>query len=108
MNEYLDICLLSQKCCHTSFLMKYRILAHHFAVTNCYICLLQQPKFLKHPFSTLQVYKASNTEQETSLNCNYNFTCSISAHTQILYSNTKNTFEYQNNERISEQCEYSL
>ena len=60
---------------------------------------------LNYPFSTLQVYKASNMEQETSLRpfyCNYNFTCSISAHAQTLneYPDAKNTFEYQNNERI--------
>ena len=43
-NEYPDICLLSEKCCHNSFLVKYQMLAHHFAVTNCYTCLYQQPK----------------------------------------------------------------
>ena len=60
-----------------------------------------------------QVYKAGNTNQETSLRpfyCNYNFTCSISVHTQTLnkYPDAENTFEYQNNERISRQTEYSF
>ena len=37
--------------------------------------------------------------------CNYNFTCSISAHAQILneYPDAKNTFEYNSNEQMMEQ-----
>ena len=46
-NKYLNICLLSEKCCHNLFLVKYQTLALHFALTNCYTCLHQQRKFLK-------------------------------------------------------------
>ena len=33
---YQDSRLLSEKFCHNSFLVRYQILAHHFAVTSCY------------------------------------------------------------------------
>ena len=36
MNKILDICLLLEKCCHNPFLVEYKILAHHFAVTEVY------------------------------------------------------------------------
>ena len=38
MNEYQDICLLSEKYYHNSFLVKNQMLAHHFAVTKWYRC----------------------------------------------------------------------
>ena len=42
-NEYPHIRLLAEKCCHNLFLLKYQMLAHHFAVPKCCICLYQQP-----------------------------------------------------------------
>ena len=39
--QWIAVCgirLLSQKCCHNSFLVKYQIIAHHSAATNCYTC----------------------------------------------------------------------
>ena len=42
--DYPDIRLLSEKC---SFIVKYKMLAHHFRVTNCCTCLYEQPKFFK-------------------------------------------------------------
>ena len=33
MSEYLDIRLILEKCFHNSFVVKYHILAHHFAVS---------------------------------------------------------------------------
>ena len=42
-SKYLDIHMLLEKCCHNLFLVKYKILAHHFVVCNYYRSLQQHP-----------------------------------------------------------------
>ena len=55
-----------------------------YQLLHCIYVYSNTQSCLNYPFSTL---KAGNTEQQSSpqpFNCNYNFTCSISAHAQTL------------------------
>ena len=63
----------------TNKYLKYQMLAYHFAVTNCYTCLYQQPKYFK-----LSIQYSTGVASRVTWNkkrflwpfsWNYNLTC---------------------------------